>query len=241
MQLECRIGMLNLGLDQLGLVPAELFEFIEGHFRVGSHGDIRLRCVGPMVIDGQLAPTEAASALELHSRLARLTGNPVRGGISRIGILLAHSYSAVPDALGVMFDRGFTTPDDPNAASIYTAVPREGCAVFLGEIARLRGTGPAYTAEVLFTAVHELGHVFNLQHETNWLTFMTPSQRDAPYGAGAYHFSPKEQQWLALCSTNREVWPGGSPFLDPTVEGHLNGIPGRVSVQRDSCPSGRRV
>jgi hypothetical protein len=118
-----------------------------------------------------------------------------------------------------MFDRGFTTEDDPNE---YTGVPREGCAVFLAAISKLRGAGDQYLEEVLFTAVHELGHIFNLQHETGSLNFMKPSQDSAPYGPPAYNFTPEQKGWLSQCSTNPEVRPGGSPFMDTGIYGNLD-------------------
>jgi hypothetical protein len=223
MKLECRIGVINPGLD-IGPLSG-LTEFIEKHFLAGSHNEIALTCIGPKMIDNPLPSNDPVSALELHNALAYLTGNsinPASGPISRIGVLLAHSYAPFEKALGVMFDRGFTTEDDPNDVSLFTGVPREGCAVFLAAISTLRSAADQYLKEVLFTAVHELGHVFNLQHETNSLNFMKPSQDSTPYGPPAYNFTPDQQDWLSQCSTNPNVRPGGSPFMDTGIYGNLD-------------------
>lgn len=224
MEIECRIGAMSFGLDQFGLLSG-LTEFIEKHFLAGSRDEISLTCIAPEMVDSPLPSDDPVSALELHNALAYLTGNsvnPASGPISRIGVLLAHSYAPFEKALGVMFDRGFTTEDDPNAVSMFTGVPREGCGVFLAAISKLRGADNQYLEEVLFTAVHELGHVFNLQHETSSLNFMKPSQDSAPYGPPAYHFTPDQQDWLSHCSTNPNVRPGGSPFMDTGIYGNLD-------------------
>src|SRR5208282_2946288 len=177
MQFECRIAELNSGLAQFGQLP-QLAEFIEQHFFAGSNGDIVITCYDPKAVAKPLPAAQAVSALQLHTTLVDLTNNstvPTGKPVSRIGVLLADSYAAFAPALGVMFDRGFTTEDDPNAAGMFTAVPRQGCAIFLGSIFKLRHTDAQYLEEVRFTAVHELGHVFNLQHDTDSINFMTPS------------------------------------------------------------------
>lgn len=222
MNLECCIGAISSGLDQYGPLPG-LTNFITQHFLAASHGDIVLNCLGPRIVDNPLPPGSSVSALELHHALSYLTGNSIKGPISRIGVILADSYAPFEPALGVMFDRGFTTDDDPNGVGVFTAVPREGCAVFLGSISRLRGGGgDPFLAEVLFTTIHELGHVFNLQHDNSSLNFMTSSRNESPYGSPAYHFNPNQQNWLSQCSVNVKVMPGGSQFMDTGTYGNLD-------------------
>lgn len=223
MNIECHIGTISPGLDVYGPLTG-LTDFITKHFFAESNKDIEFTCVGPEMVSSPLPPRSSVSALELHHTLSELTGNPITGPISRIGVILAKSYDPYPPALGVMFDRGFTTDDDPNGVDIFTAVPREGCAVFLGSIFDLRGKGgkDQYLAEVLFTIVHELGHVFNLQHETSSPNFMAISKKEAPFGPIAYHFNADQQRWLSQCSTNASVWPGGKPFMDTGTDSNLN-------------------
>jgi hypothetical protein len=72
MNLECRIGMMNPGLDQYGSLPG-LTEFIEQHFLAGSHSSIALACVGPRMIERPLPSDGPVSSLQLHNALAYLT------------------------------------------------------------------------------------------------------------------------------------------------------------------------
>ncbi len=184
-KLECQIGMMSPKLDRYGSIP-NLTEFIQKHFEVASRGDVSLACTEPKMIRHPLSQDSSVTALELHNALAYLTGNPIEGPISRIGILLAESYEPFRPALGVMFDRGFATDDDLNSVDLFTKVPREGCAVFLGAISELRSDEESYAEEVLFTTVHELGHVFNLHHDEDSINFMARSQVEKPYGPAAF-------------------------------------------------------
>lgn len=219
--LECRIGAMNTSIERFGALEG-LADFIKQHFLHASHGDIDLVCSGPQYVTRPLPKGTSVSSLYLHNALAYLTENPIRGTISRIGVLLAESYSSFPPALGVMFDRGFTTVDDLNSVNIFTGVPREGCAIFLDTIFKLRNSTGQFLDEVFFTTIHELGHVFNLQHETRSLNFMTPSRQESAYGPSAFHFDPNQQKWLSQCSTNKMAMPGGSPFMEMGTYSNLN-------------------
>jgi hypothetical protein len=206
--LDCHLRYVSDGLD--GLVDlSQLPAFVRQHLLAGSHGDIALQCSGPSVVDSPSPAGTAVSALALHNQLLWTNGNPSGGPVSTISALFAHSYQGLPGALGIMFDRGFVTSDDPNGAPIYVQQPRQGCAVFLGTIAALRGARSA--EEALFTTVHELGHVFNLQHDEIHPNFMH-SSAPQPFGPDYYLFTPDEQSQLETCSTNEGVRPGGFPF-----------------------------
>lgn len=216
-QFECRIGCLNAGIQPGPLASAEFAQLVEGHFRAASRQDIALNVVFDQAFEPALPRSVPVTALDLHRGLMRLTRNPAKPPIATIGLLLASSYRPYSPALGVMFDRGFPTDDDPNLGS-FVSVPREGCAVFVDSIARLRnptGNTPGLAIqELVFTAVHELGHVFNLWHWSGTPTFMSVSDAAAPYPPKLYRFAPVHADWLSRCSHDPHVRPGASRFLD---------------------------
>ena len=130
------------------------------------------------------------SVRELHAAIAELTGrkiSPTKTTSKRvegIGLVLASRFGPRPNYLGVMFETGWPLADDRGAIFDTSAedarfLRREGCAVFVDAIRGKRepeGGDAAVSAEVFFTAVHELGHVFNLWHlEETPYTFMTTS------------------------------------------------------------------
>ena len=119
-------------------VPAVVTpEFIADVFRAGSGGDIELAVdasrlgvpLGHGVVD--------TFAFDLHAATRTLTGHVGTGRVTTVAVLYADRYGPHRDALGLMFDRGFVTDDDPGGPS-FKAVPREACAVFLGAIAAAR-------------------------------------------------------------------------------------------------------
>ena len=157
-----------------------------------------------------------ANSLELHSALNVLIADAPNG--NAIGLLFAGRYVPKPSALGVMFDRGFATWDDKEGGRPEYAVPRQGCAVFLDRIAELRGDyGTAeYADESIYTAIHELGHVFNLVHRFDEPNFMAGSVEKDLRGAEYFQFAEPDQSWLGICSDDPMVTPGGKPFRDRT-------------------------
>lgn len=190
-------------------------QILENVFGYSSSNDIDLTVnAKPMGFARQAS--SGVWALDLHEALADLTQNPPPPYPSqRIAVLYADFYKPFKDALGVMFDRGFDPGDDPSSASQFTRSPREGCAVFTEAIARARGTPVRIAQEELFTTIHELGHVFNLQH-TMQPSFMVQG------GSAANQFTAGEQAMLRCCSTSANVWPGGKPFSDTGKFSHLN-------------------
>lgn len=182
-------------------------------FRAASGGAIELDAT----IDPVIAVPAAAdvASYHLHDAAARLTGNtPGQGRVRRIALIFANSYRARADAFGVMFDNGFATYDDPSDDQMLTATPREGCAVFLDPILAMRDPAGEEARQILYTAIHELGHVFNLTHRTgeNFMS-QSPGGRDAPADA-AWNFDPDDQSWLADADSDEQVWPGGAPYRD---------------------------
>lgn len=209
--LGCRLSVISEGLDFAQAALGALPGFIHDQLLFFSHGDINL-AVEPVLPAANLAPAGAAvSALQLHVQLLALNQNPPNGPLQRVGVLFADSYAGLPGAFGIMFDRGFATADDPNSAPIFLARPRQGCAVFLRQIALARSSDQLQ-AEVLFTTVHELGHLFDLPHDLTSLNFMQISDPHTAFGVPAFHFTPDQQSRLEMCSQDPNVMPGSSIF-----------------------------
>jgi hypothetical protein len=209
--IACRVGAINVGLPQPVVLYHTAQQIIGAAFQQASLNDFRLVMQPPVMSPVPVAGGTAVTALDLHVRLAHLVGSPAHGPVNTIGLLMAHSYKNFESALGVMFDRGVKTPDDPNASSTYTNVPRQGCAIFLGAINSFRTNDIDRELETIFTSMHELGHVFNLPHSPN-LTLMSTSPSGAPLQYPNVHFDPQQCSWLSHCSTSHSVVPGGSPF-----------------------------
>lgn len=85
---------------------------------------------------------------QLHALMSDLAQSPLQRRAWEIHMLLL-SDSDREGLLGVMFDSSDT-------------LPRQGAAVFAGEIRRIPGID--HDRKVLQTAVHELGHALNLVH-----------------------------------------------------------------------------
>jgi hypothetical protein len=212
MRIDCVLGATTQASEVVraalgnGAVIAEAFA-------EGSDGNIEVT-VDLSRLDSPLAPGAGpVEAYDLHEALAELTKNPKKPGrVSRVAVIFADSYGPESEALGVMFDRGFTTFDDPNDTALYTGVPREGCAVFLGAIGMFRNHDPqAVAEEICFNTMHELGHVFNLPHRNQPRSYMS---RSDPGRSGARGFVDDHKSLLARCSESPNICPGGSKYGD---------------------------
>jgi|GEM_PF-2609976 len=147
----------------------------------------------------------------LHAALEKLTGRQrSQRKVRNIGLLIADAYKDGPDYFGLMFDEAFK----PGGTDAGALTPREGCAVFVDAIRTARGTADEQLQELLFTAVHELGHVFNLQHVTEPSFMARSALRSTPFPPSAFAFTVAHCAQLAQCSSSRHVWPGGSAFED---------------------------
>ena len=227
-RLLCRVGVLEHGL----VLPPDPYSLggrrIEEYFREGSRAGGGESGVELAMDASRFEPQGArgargkpASLYALHHRLSELTGNPSRGGpVDTIGLIFAGSYQGGPDVLGVMFDGGLTFAGEQPVARSYRRVPREGCVVFLDAIRRLRGGGSALNGafqdafhdEVVFTAIHELGHVLNLWHVDSPRSFMVRGFRRDPEPPSSWRFLEVHREFLARGASSRYVWPGGSAF-----------------------------
>lgn len=216
-QLHCALGYMSSNLPQaetpLKLAARALEEIFAEASSTAQGPAIQLQFGDPSLLRN--VPPGSVTALDLHQGLHSLLGNPiVAKRVDKIGVLFAHSYEARPSLFGVMFDRGFATDDDPNNAFEFTNVPREGCAVFLGAIHAKRPSEQDFQAEVAFTTVHELGHVFNLGHIQNPQCFMSSSQANSVLPNTAFNFIEGHRKRLRQAATSNNVWPGGSDFQD---------------------------
>ncbi|MFO1251453.1 MAG: hypothetical protein U1E77_10050 [Inhella sp.] len=214
-RLECILARMTNSTTVPDFINKGQTRVLEDVFSYSSNNDIDLTVNAEPMRLARLA-SSGVWALDLHEALAELTRNPPPPYPSqRIAVLYADHYKPFKDALGVMFDRGFDPGDDPSSASQFTRSPREGCAVFTEAIARARGTPMRIAQEELFTTIHELGHVFNLQH-TMQPSFMVQG------GSAANQFTASDQAMLRCCSSSANVWPGGKPFSDTGKFSHLN-------------------
>lgn len=110
-----------------------------------------------------------------------------------------HSYSA--DLLGLMFDRDGVEPALGERLTARDS-PRQACAVFLDAL-QLKGKSPP---DIIHTAVHELGHVYNLQHDPAQESFMGDQSTSVGF-TGA--------DCRRLLKASEGIWdyvPGGAHF-----------------------------
>lgn len=205
-KLTLSVGILTQRPEAIALA-AQLAKGVAATFSASSGKDIRLH-----VVDRGLMHPSASGALHsdtLHQALERMTGfQQGQQQVSEIGLLIADSFAPARGFFGLMFDDAFV----PGGSNPWALTPREGCAVFLDAIENARQPKDLM-AEAIFTAVHELGHVFNLQHGSP-PSFMTRSAVTGPVALDNAGFSPYEQRLLACCSRSRHIWPGGSRFGD---------------------------
>lgn len=219
--------MITLGCLLGRMCDITLPQFLDGNapsirdfFWAESGKDIALNIDGSALMSPLKPGQQAYGAFDLHQATLFLTHNPPPSARSeRIAVLFANYYAPNTKVLGMMFDRGFATWDDPNDAPMLTASPREGCAIFLQAILNLRQGGFPAQQEAFYTTIHEMGHIFNLIHSppvppsAQFSNVMATSQTGRPYPP-PYHFVGNDRNQLHACSTSPFVWPGGTEFQD---------------------------
>lgn len=220
--IECHIGITSKTFN----IPDAFLDdphFIQEHLATGSRGVIQVllknRVNEPSLVEDD---HQLVDALDLHLSTQKLTSGTSTPGLTKIALILADKYLPRPDILGIMFDRGFPTQDDPNRSEVFTGTPREGCAIFVGAIADLRTSQSHFNREVEFTTTHELGHLFNLGHASSPSSFMATSIRQTSFPNSYFCFFEEQQVWLSECATNPLVYPGGSVFSPVIVDGSAN-------------------
>jgi hypothetical protein len=218
--IECHIGKSSDTFETPSGFLGEA-KFLVDHFFAGSDGVIQLvtrnRIAEGPVVGSQ---SEEVDALDLHFAVERLAANPSGASrVSRIALILAKAYRPRNRVFGVMFDRGRPNmEDDPNDSPRFTATPREGCAIFIDAIQQKRQNPLDFDKEVEYTAVHELGHLFNLDHLESPASFMATSLPTRSHDMAHFNFTQGQKRWLSECATNPMVYPGGSPFNGVTGE-----------------------
>ena len=141
----------------------------------------------------------------LFAALGDLLPPPATSPDPKIGLLLAMSYQAVPQAFGVMFDIN-GAPGEPFG-------PRQGCAVFLEGMfhSRAWASDAEFADFVTYVAIHEIGHAFNLWHELT-PSFMFPNSN--PNNFAAVGFTGDQDSYLATADgpDGAFILPGLTPF-----------------------------
>ncbi|WP_367874181.1 hypothetical protein [Luteolibacter sp. Populi] len=242
--ITCRASHLGSVKKLDPAILALLREKIPGHFGEGSGNDIDLVLENAVLDPFRFRAGPLVSSLELHLALEGLVGSGA-GAARKVGLIFAGGYAFKPGIFGLMFDRGFRTNDDENPR--FTTPARQGCAVFLDPIGRLRAPGipdrntsQDFQKEVLFTATHELGHVFNLGHQENLNNFMRSSLPGSVFPAAAFKFLEGQKRILSRCSRDVHVEPGGSKWgdLGPDIDIRDGGVydrpPGNLPVDPKS-------
>lgn len=199
------LGTLTLHQDASRLVK-HVSQNIGEIFAKASNKDIQLRVIDKGRLSSRTGPL---SSDYLHMALEDMTGyQQERTKVSNIGLLIADSFDSARSFFGLMFDDMFR----PGSSTPGHLTPREGCAVFLEGIQTGRKPHQVLD-EAIFTCVHELGHVFNLQHSEKQ-NYMYRSATGPLLPPSADHFLPDDCRLLAKCSTSCYIWPGGSRFGD---------------------------
>jgi len=221
--INCTLAPINAGLDLPQQLTNSLQQQVSSKYSAFSHQAVQLT-VGLATLPPPYSARMPVSAYQLHSYLTTITGNSITP--INIAVLYASSYNVpglpyAQGAFGVMFDRGFKTPDDPNDP---LQRPRIGCAVFLDTIKAQRTQEPNYFNEVTFTTLHELGHIFNLGHIQDGANIMSSSP-SGPKGIDSklWNFEPAHAMWLTNCGNDSRVTPGGDPYIgDGADQGGFN-------------------
>jgi len=241
-QITCYVGLLKPMLE-LPIEPLTLYgRSISTYFRIGSQDengnpDIDLEIDAKTRLKlGQIPGNRPTDTYYLNKFLRNMLKNlPWAKAVNRIGLIFADEFYRRKGVLGLMFDFGFNPSGFRPVDEIFTSVPREGCVVFLNAIKRLRGNGVSYRKEAVFTAIHELGHVFNLWHKDTYNNFMSSSHRDSVLPPRAFRFSRVHREFLQKCSKSKYVWPGGSRFEDRDMLGPSLGV-NAFNLMRSSIP-----
>lgn len=209
-KLQCRLGLMDETELPLWLTSGP--QRIAETFRTASGDDIVLTVDTSRLASPRMPGNAGVEAYDLHRATAAIARNS-KTPITNIALLFATRYARADFAnvLGIMFDRGFTTPDDPSGSEEFMRIPREGAAVFLETIRRLRSNADDFERESYFTSIHEIGHIFNLQHDPG-RNFMASSPLGKAFGSDYHVFSSSQCNSLARSSVSDSIRPGGSPF-----------------------------
>jgi hypothetical protein len=148
---------------------------------------------------------------QLEMALAQLLGSAGSSSDHTVGLILTNTYKDLPDAYyGLMFD----------TAGDSAIGPRQGCAIFLekiyGDVDAHGNNDQGFRDLVAYTAIHELGHAFNLWHVQDASSFMVANPDDF---MKSFTFSDDEKAYLRFAAdADPDHWhyvmPGWSNFDD---------------------------
>ncbi|GGC93445.1 hypothetical protein GCM10011396_45900 [Undibacterium terreum] len=105
----------------------------------------------------------------------------------------------------------FDTDYSPQSTNQYEWRAREGASIFLDGIAARRNAAD-FEDECVYTAIHELGHVFNLFHSPAPSYMERSATFPTTFPLKSCAFSTAETQLLRQCSSSEYIRPGGSAF-----------------------------
>lgn len=212
--ITCRAARTRAGLDNRLRGLDELLRRIETAFRKvagggGASASFRLELEDAGSTPYSIPEDVVTNTYVLQKALESLVGprgdNPL--GVEEVALLFADRLHGHPGVFGMMFDTGGYGREP------YDDVPRQGCAVFLDSIREYRPTETQRSKETFFTAIHELGHVFNLWHVQSPRSFLASSPAGSKaYDSRCHKFLDVHRDFLRRCSSAPEVHPGGSRF-----------------------------
>jgi hypothetical protein len=135
---------------------------------------------------------------------ARLQNGP--GPVKELGLIFASTYyrdvgAIAPKWLGVMFDTDIVDGSE-YFWSGPSRRPRECCAIFTSSIEIFaRNRGLSLGRVLARTAVHELGHLFNLHHPSIGSYFMTQTGSIKDDSTAYSRFSEEDRKVLSSIET----------------------------------------
>ncbi|MDB6104575.1 MAG: hypothetical protein JWO52_4574 [Gammaproteobacteria bacterium] len=216
---RCLVADLNLATGAPHITNLLLAQRGAGDYFVDGSGPAAVRVVFDWSRRGLfpgLVSLNGVNDFHLNQALPKLLGSAAPQAPARIGLFLADLYQPAPDQYGLMFD--------------FAPVPgyfgpRQGCAVFLTAL-QLNSDPTSFADFLAFTAIHELGHTFNLWH-TDGPGFLQPHPQATHLDPKA--FDPLQQAYLADATDptlSRYVMPGQSAFGErPAGWPHGDGTP----------------
>ena len=215
--LVCRIGCTSDVVN-----PGKLFDdfdFIPRFFQRETNSNVAIKIdATPLRQPFDFAVGGAVDAFSLHTMVRKLTRNSLYDRpVNKITLIIARSYSSNEAAFGMMFDEGYVHDGDLADDVVEAEVlgpPREGCAIFIDAIAAKRGKrgSAAFGKELKFTALHELGHVFNLQHQDGGSNIMKRSAVHGIVPRDGLKLSSADRVRLSQDPLPYQYHPGGSEF-----------------------------
>lgn len=239
--ITCYIGVaknsITLTMNDLRLDNKSITDYFRiGSTIKGSSHDINLKIDISRLQKGNISGDNCGD-YELNEALESLL--PIDGAgvilTNTIGLIFANRFKDT-NMFGLMFDTGGF--GGYGGGESHREIQRQGGAVFVDAINEsLQNNEANVKDQIVFTAIHELGHVFNLWHIDKPTSFMTQSEPGKPYNNKAYHFDDAHVKFLARCSSDEHVRPGGKYGWGERGGGYP-GRRGEVPTDAKRRPSG---